>query len=62
LHKEKLILKNISIKFKKGTTTALVGQSGAGKTTIIDLLMRCYDPINGEILLDDKYNLKEVDT
>ncbi len=46
------ILKNISVNAKKGQTVAIVGPTGAGKTTIINLLMRFYDQQSGEILID----------
>ncbi|KAK9711625.1 hypothetical protein K7432_007714 [Basidiobolus ranarum] len=46
------ILKGISLSVKPGQTVALVGASGSGKSTIIQLLERFYDPIEGEILLD----------
>ncbi len=46
-------LKNISLSIKPGTTTALVGRSGAGKTTLAMLLLRFYDPDSGRILWDD---------
>ena len=49
---EKTILKNISVNAKKGQTVAIVGPTGAGKTTIINLLMRFYDHQSGEILID----------
>ncbi len=49
---EKTVLKNVSVKAKKGQTVAIVGPTGAGKTTIINLLMRFYDTQSGEILLD----------
>lgn len=52
--KEKLILKNLSLYAKKGNLVAIVGPTGAGKTTIINLLMRFYDPQNGEIQIDGK--------
>lgn len=45
-------LNGISFSLKKGTFTALVGQSGAGKTTVIELLARLYDPLNGGIKVD----------
>lgn len=49
---EKTILKNVSIKADKGQTVAIVGPTGAGKTTIINLLMRFYDPVSGQIRMD----------
>lgn len=49
---EKTILKNISLKAQKGSKIAFVGSTGAGKTTIINLLTRFYDVDSGEILFD----------
>ena len=49
---EKIVLKNVSVNAKKGQTVAIVGPTGAGKTTIINLLMRFYDINSGEILID----------
>ena len=46
------VLKNISVKIPKGKTVALVGQSGSGKSTFVDLLPRLYDIQQGEILID----------
>ncbi len=50
----KRILESINLKIGKGKMVALVGQSGAGKTTIVDLLPRFYDVSEGEILIDGK--------
>ena len=50
---DKTILKNVTVKAKKGQSVAIVGPTGAGKTTIINLLMRFYDQQQGEILIDD---------
>ena len=47
-----LILKNINFKLETGKITAIVGQSGAGKTTIANLIARFYDPNIGEVSID----------
>lgn len=49
---EKLVLNDVSLKIEKGKTIALVGQSGSGKTTFVDLLPRFYDVNGGQILID----------
>ena len=46
-------IKNINVVIPAGTTCALVGRSGSGKTTFINLLLRSYDPQKGNILIDD---------
>lgn len=47
------LLKNININVEPGKTVAIVGPTGCGKTTLINLLMRFYDPNNGAILVDE---------
>lgn len=54
--KEMPVLKSISFHVPHGSKVALVGQSGAGKSTIIQLLMRFYQPDTGKILIDGKDN------
>ncbi len=54
------VLKNVDLYLKQGTTLALVGASGAGKSTIADLLPRFYDPTGGSIEIDG-IDLKEFD-
>ena len=49
---DKTILKQISVKAQPGKTIAIVGPTGAGKTTIINLLMRFYDPNSGRVVVD----------
>lgn len=56
---EREVLKNISLKIPKGKTIALVGQSGSGKSTMVDLLPRYYDVENGEITIDG-VNIKDM--
>ena len=60
---ERDVLKGISLHVQKGKMIALVGQSGAGKTTLVDLLPRFYDVKGGEILIDgeDIRNIKMAD-
>lgn len=57
-YKNDHVLKNINLKIEKGKSIALVGQSGSGKSTIVDLLPRFYDIESGEILIDG-INIKD---
>ena len=51
------VLKNLSFRAEHGQTVAIVGPTGAGKTTLVNLLMRFYDAWGGEILNDRKSRL-----
>lgn len=57
-YEEEWVLKDVSFTLQKGKSLALVGSSGAGKSTIADLIPRFYDVQKGEILIDD-INIKE---
>ncbi len=56
----KNVLKNVSLKISRGDKIAIVGYNGAGKTTLIKLIMRMYDPTEGEILYNG-VNIKEYE-
>jgi|Deesub1362A_J573_1020465.scaffolds.fasta_scaffold12108_1 subfamily B ATP-binding cassette protein MsbA len=56
---ETYALRHINLKIKKGDIIALVGRSGAGKTTFVDLLPRFYDPSEGDIFIDN-INIKDL--
>ena len=56
---DKQAIKDVNFEIKGNTMSAFVGHSGAGKSTIINLLPRFYDPQEGKIIIDDQ-NIKEV--
>mmetsp|Transcript_7736 Transcript_7736/g.13738 ORF Transcript_7736/g.13738 Transcript_7736/m.13738 type:complete len:725 (+) Transcript_7736:10-2184(+) len=60
LRSDSNILSNLNLKLERGSTMALVGASGSGKSTIGAMLMRMYDPQQGEVLIDG-VNVKEID-
>ncbi|HEX7236064.1 MAG TPA: ABC transporter transmembrane domain-containing protein, partial [Gammaproteobacteria bacterium] len=61
---KELALRDVSLDVAAGTTVALVGQSGSGKTTMVSLLPRFYDPDHGAVLLDGRdvreYSLRDL--
>ena len=58
-YSDRWILRNINLTIKKGQTLALVGQSGGGKSTLVDLIPRYYDVQEGEVLIDG-INVKDL--
>ncbi|MGI5060288.1 ABC transporter ATP-binding protein [Treponema denticola] len=56
---ENEVLKNVDLKFEKGKKYLIVGPSGGGKTTVLKLLRKYFNPTGGEILVDGK-NLKDI--
>ncbi|EAF0351428.1 TPA: ABC transporter ATP-binding protein [Listeria monocytogenes] len=58
------VLKNISLKASPGQTIAILGETGAGKSTLVNLICRFYDPTSGEILIDGvdarKWHVREL--
>ena len=58
------VLKNISFTAKPGQTIAIMGETGCGKTTLVQMIPRFYEPTDGEILIDDinvnKYKLEDL--
>lgn len=61
---DRYVLEDLNLVFETGTTCALVGLNGAGKTTVIRLMTRLYDPTMGQVLLDGtdirEYNVEEL--
>jgi ATP-binding cassette subfamily B multidrug efflux pump len=58
-HKDKVVLRNINLDIKPGQTVALVGETGAGKTTIVNLISRFYDVTGGAVRIDG-HDIREV--
>lgn len=63
-NEDKKIIDNFNLRVKQGQKIAIVGKTGSGKTTLVNLLMRFYDIDSGDILIDDKsiydYSKKEI--
>ena len=59
--RNEMVLRNISFRIKAGETIAVVGPTGAGKTSLVNLIPRFYDPTSGRILINN-IDLREMDT
>ena len=57
---DKLALNHVSLGVDRGESIALVGDSGAGKSSLVNLLVRFYDPSEGDIVINEKFNLKDL--
>jgi ATP-binding cassette, subfamily C, bacteriocin exporter len=57
---QKLLLKEIGLEIRKGMIVALVGESGSGKSTIVNILMRFYQPESGLIMVNDHFTLEDI--
>ena len=57
---EKIVLKNLSLKITKGNTIGLIGKSGSGKSTMVDLLMGLLKPISGNVFIDENDYLSNL--
>lgn len=58
---KEIILKNVSFVIKKGTKVTIAGRTGAGKTTLTNILMKLYDIESGKILIDN-YDISKIST
>ncbi|MBF25814.1 MAG: antibiotic ABC transporter ATP-binding protein [Flavobacteriales bacterium] len=58
---QEININNINLEIKKGEKIAIVGESGCGKTTLIELLLKFYNPVSGNIFIDGK-NINTLDT
>ncbi len=60
-YNKRRVLKNVSFTIPAGSFVALVGKSGGGKSTIAKLLSRYYDPQGGSIVIDNRFDLRDLD-
>lgn len=58
-NKDKIILNNINIEIPCGKTVALTGASGEGKTTLADIILGILKPVQGDVMIDEKYSIQE---
>ena len=58
---QKLLLDNVNLKIEKGKLISLVGESGCGKSTLASIILRFYESESGKIILNDKYDSRDID-
>jgi len=56
------LIKNLSIEFKKGQMTGLIGNTGSGKTTLVDIILGLIEPNSGKFIINNKHELKNLKT
>lgn len=56
---DQMVLRNVNLTIEKGERVALVGLSGSGKTTVIQLIEQFYDPISGDVFIDN-YPMRSI--
>ena len=57
---DKIVLNSVSAGVDHGESIALVGDSGAGKSSLVNMIVRFYDPSEGEIVVNERYNIKDL--
>lgn len=60
-HDNRIILSSVNLQLEAGKKYAFVGESGCGKTSLVNLLCKFYSPDNGQVLLNNSINLKSID-
>jgi ABC-type bacteriocin/lantibiotic exporter with double-glycine peptidase domain len=56
---EKYLIKNFNLKIEKNSSTLIKGNNGSGKSTLIEIISGLRDPIDGDVIIDEKYKLKD---
>ena len=56
---DKYLIKNFNLKIKKNSSTLIKGNNGSGKSTLIEIISGLRDPIDGDVIIDEKYKLKD---
>jgi ABC-type bacteriocin/lantibiotic exporter with double-glycine peptidase domain len=56
---EKYLIKNFNLKIKKNSSTLIKGNNGSGKSTLVEIISGLRDPVDGDVIIDEKYKLKD---